>query len=83
MSSVAVGHFLTMKSGTTNQIEHNYQNFFVGEDVTYESATYVFLPFGFSGVTVNRTGDGTDEALFFLTIQKQEAMANSAEDGQI
>ena len=65
MSSVAVGHFLTMKSGTTNQIEHNYQNFFIGEDVTYESATYVFLPFGFSGVTVNRTGDGTDASLVF------------------
>ena len=61
MSNVAVGNFLTLKSAPSTI--YNYQNFFIGEEVSYNSATYLFLPFGFSGVTVNRNGDGTDASL--------------------
>ena len=63
MSSVAVGNFLIMKSGATDS--HCYQNFFIKETITYQDKSYTFLPFGFSGVTVNRTGDGTDATLVF------------------
>ena len=62
MSSIAVGHFLTMNA---SQAIHRYQNFFIGEEVSREGSTYTFLPFGFSGVTVNRNGDGTDANLVF------------------
>tara|TARA_R100000781_G_scaffold80390_1_gene49639 strand:+ start:215 stop:703 length:489 start_codon:yes stop_codon:yes gene_type:complete len=63
MSNVAVGNFLTLKSGS-NTI-HRYQNFFIGETILYEGDYYIFLPFGFSGVAVNRNGDGTDASLVF------------------
>ena len=63
MSNVAVGNFLTLKGGSSNNVVYRYQNFFIGEEVSYDSATYLFLPFGFSGVAVNRNGDGTDASL--------------------
>ena len=44
---------------------YRFQNFYLSETKTYEGADYVFVPFGFSGVTINRTGDGLDASLVF------------------
>lgn len=60
---LAVGNFLTLTSGTDTR--HRFQNFFINETTTYSGNAYGFLPFGFSGVTVNRTGDNTEASLFF------------------
>lgn len=60
---LAVGNFLTFKAGTATK--QNFQNFFIGEVTRYQSVDYLFAPFGFSGVTVNRTGDNTDASLVF------------------
>ena len=57
----AFGNFLTLKAG--DDVRHRFQNFFIGETVTYSSNDYTFLPFGFSGVTVNRSGDGVEASL--------------------
>lgn len=58
---LAVGNFLTFSlNGVTL---HQFQNFFIGETVTYNGNSHGFLPFGFSGVTVNRTGDNTEASL--------------------
>lgn len=35
----------------------NYQNFFVGENRTYQSITYGFAPFNIVGLTSSRNGD--------------------------
>jgi hypothetical protein len=56
---LAIGNYLTLtsKAGT----KYNWQNFFINETVS----GYVFVPFGFSGITINRQGDNVDATLVF------------------
>ncbi len=61
MAELAVGNFVKFTSGDTTHLR--FQNFFIGETITNESEPYDFVPFGFSGVTINRTGDGTEASL--------------------
>ena len=63
MTQYAIGNFLdfTAESGTT----YRFQNFFIGQTVSYQGNDYGFVPFGFSGVTINRTGDNTEASLIF------------------
>ena len=61
MAELAVGNFIKFTSGTT--VKYCFQNFFIGEVITNEGDGYSFLPFGFSGVTINKTGDGTEASL--------------------
>lgn len=58
---LAIGNFVTF---TDNGVmRQRFQNFFISETVTYSGSQFGFLPFGFSGVTINRTGDNTDASL--------------------
>jgi hypothetical protein len=61
MAELAVGNFIKFTSGTT--VKYCFQNFFIGEVITNEGDSYSFLPFGFSGVTINKTGDGTEASI--------------------
>ncbi len=61
MAELAVGNFVKFTSGDTTLFR--FQNFFIGETITNEDDEYHFVPFGFSGVTVNKTGDGTEASL--------------------
>ncbi len=70
MSNYAFGHALRIKSGKA--IDYRFQNFFVGKDIKYKDQLsdsnvklYSFVPFGFSGVTVTRTGDGLEASIVF------------------
>jgi hypothetical protein len=68
MSQYAFGHTVTIKKPTTNQapqVVGRYQNFFIGQDITLSGQTFNFAPFGFSGVTVTRSGDGLEASLVF------------------
>ena len=58
---LAVGNFLTFSDN--GNVRQRFQNFFISETITYSGDEYGFLPFGFSGVTINRTGDNTDASL--------------------
>jgi len=58
---LAIGNFMTLSHN--GNVRQRFQNFFIAQTITYESNQYGFLPFGFSGVTVNRTGDNTDASL--------------------
>jgi hypothetical protein len=52
-----------------------FQNFFIGKKIIHQNpfqrennftgSEYQFAPFGFSGVTVNRSGDGLESTLVF------------------
>ena len=68
MSQYAFGHAVRIKvfqpSGGLEEL-FRYQNFFIKEQITHRSNTYSFLPFGFSGVTVNRNGDGLESSIVF------------------
>mgnify|MGYP003116703337 CR=1 FL=1 len=69
MTQYAFGHALQIV--VDGAADFRYQNFFiqkkllnhVGPDGT--TADFGFLPFGFSGVTLNRTGDGMEASLVF------------------
>ena len=63
MTQFAFGHVLRIKAKDT--VEFRYQNFFINKQLTYKNDGYTFAPFGFSGVTVNRTGDGLEATLVF------------------
>ena len=60
---LAVGNFLSFTAGTA--VQQRFQNFFIGETTAHQSVSYLFAPFGFSGVTINRTGDNTEATLVF------------------
>tara|TARA_R100001163_G_scaffold64678_1_gene59496 strand:- start:232 stop:714 length:483 start_codon:yes stop_codon:yes gene_type:complete len=61
VTQFAFGHVLRIKANST--VEFRFQNFFIGKQLTHGGDNYQFLPFGFSGVTVNRTGDGLEASL--------------------
>jgi len=58
---LAIGNFITFSDNGI--VRQRFQNFFISETITYSGDEYGFLPFGFSGVTINRTGDNTDASL--------------------
>ena len=63
MTKFAFGHVLSITPKDT--VDFRYQNFFISKKLTHKGDEYQFAPFGFSGVTVNRTGDGFDASLVF------------------
>ena len=70
MAELAVGNFLKLtKDGV---VQYRFQNFFIGETITNESEPYTFVPFGFSGVTINRTGDGTEASIILPNTTAKE-----------
>ncbi len=63
MTSFAFGHALQIKD--KEEKIYRFQNFFIGKQITHKESGYLFVPFGFSGVTVNRTGDGLEATIVF------------------
>ena len=50
---------------TAGDGEYLFQNFFYNEKMNYNGKTYSYLPFTFSGITINRAGDNVDATLAF------------------
>ena len=75
MTKFGFGHAVRIYPGGGKAAVKLLQNFFIGSVVTHKSTKqreaqldgdkYSFVPFGFSGVTVNRTGDGLEATLVF------------------
>ena len=57
---LALGHFLTFQN-QSGSVVSRFQNFFIKESIN----GFTFVPFGFSGITVNRKGDNVDALLLF------------------
>lgn len=61
-------NFVTANDGWT---ELRFQNFWINQNARWRDPefqldqTHSFLPFGFSGITVNRNGDNVDASLVF------------------
>ena len=79
MTSFAFGHALRIKPEQTEL--YRFQNFFIGKEITHSGSAYQFVPFGFSGVTVNRTGDGLEATLVFPNNDLSRAWGVSAIEG--
>jgi len=79
MTTFAFGHALRIKPEQTEL--YRFQNFFIGKEITHSSSAYQFVPFGFSGVTVNRTGDGLEGTLVFPNNDLSRSWGVSAIEG--
>ena len=79
MTSFAFGHALRIKPEQTEL--YRFQNFFIGKEITHFGSGYQFVPFGFSGVTVNRTGDGLEGTLVFPNNDLSRSWGVSAIEG--
>ena len=76
MSQYAFAHVVRIKRKA--EILHRFQNFYIGTEATYDGKTYLFVPFGFSGITVNRTGDGLEASLVFPNNTLSRGLADTA-----
>ena len=72
MSQYYFGHALRVKRDQNGVVSttHQFQNFRINQNFSYTGSDGVsrsngFAPFGFSGVTVNRSGDGLEATLVF------------------
>lgn len=57
----ALGHLL--KTGPAGSTRFAFQNFAINKNVTWDSVTHTFLPFGFSGAVASLKGDSVDAAI--------------------
>ena len=66
---VAIGHFLRFysrdKQGEYVSLIYAFQNFYFGVNKTIDSISYTFIPFGFSGISTNTSGDVDPATLVF------------------
>jgi phage-related protein len=61
---LALGNYLDLSTQSGGRV-YRFQNFYINKTASYQGGEYSFLPFGFSGVTVNRTGDNIEASLVF------------------
>ena len=73
---ISLGCLLTLKAKSAT--EHLFQNYKVASQVSHNSQTYAFAPFGFSGVVSNLQGDNLDAALVFPANAVTRAWAERA-----
>ena len=55
-----------------------FQNFRVDGPVTVDGKSHTFLPFGFSGITITRTGDNVDASIVLPNSSLAQAFALTA-----
>lgn len=58
--------------------DYAFQNFNVGGVVRINSKNHKFLPFGFSGITINRNGDNVDASIVLPNSALAQAFALNA-----
>lgn len=67
---VALCHFLRLYSrnkngGTLRGVQYAFQNFYFGETIEKDDKKYLFIPFGFSGISTSKSGDVEPATLLF------------------
>ena len=77
---LALGNYLDFSTPDGVKVYH-FQNFYINKTATYNSNVYSFLPFGFSGVTVNRAGDNVEATLVFPNNEISRAWGLNAVQG--
>ena len=75
-----LGHFMAFRPANGDRFR--FQNFFIGESVTWEGFEYQFAPFGFSGFTASRQGDNVEAQLAFPNNEITRAVVLAAIEGR-
>ena len=93
MTELAIGNYLTFRipwqydfqgdeEASDGLSELRFQNFWIGQNAIWQGdgspKTHAFLPFGFSGLTANRSGDNGDSTLVFPNTSVSRAFADRA-----
>jgi len=73
---LALGHYTRFYAGSSLRMA--FQNFYIGETHSDAGVTYLFLPFGFSGMGTNRQGDNTTSTLVFPNNQLARDISDEA-----
>lgn len=76
-SNYAIANFLTFTIPGI-EVQYRFQNFFLGQNVEWVNGPHSFLPFGFSGITVDRDGGNVDASLAFPNNQLSRDWAAQA-----
>lgn len=61
---IGLGHALTLRS-REGEAHYRFQNWYFGEVLTYKKHDFIFVPFGFSGLSVSRQNDLDPASLTF------------------
>jgi hypothetical protein len=72
----ALGHFVRFTQANNNVLA--FQNFFIRGGVNRDGYLHAFMPFGFSGISINTRGDNVDAALTFPNNDLSRAWADQA-----
>ena len=64
MTTLALGHFLRFYNDV-NGLVHAFQNFYINDNLTIDGVSYIFVPFGFSGMATNRQGELSPAVVVF------------------
>jgi hypothetical protein len=79
-SNYAIGHYLTLVKPNLS-VYYRFQNFFINQTVEWVNGPHTFLPFGFSGVSIDRDGGNVESTLLFPNNQlSREWAARSIEE---
>ena len=63
-SNYAIANYLTFTVPDA-QVRYRFQNFYLNETVSWVNGEHQFLPFGFSGISIDRNGTNVTSSLVF------------------
>ena len=76
-TTYAIAQYLTFTI-PDDAVQYRFQNFYLSETVPWVNGDHNFLPFGFSGITVDRNGGNVDAVLTFPNTDLTEAWSTLA-----
>ena len=75
-TQIALCHCVTLTA--PSGMSYRFQNFFIGGTCRQNDDTYQFAPFGFSGVTFNRSGENSEASIVFANKDLIREFVNNA-----
>ena len=75
-TQIALCHCITLTA--PSGVAYRFQNFFIGSTCREQDDEYQFAPFGFSGVTFNRSGENSEATIVFANKDLIREFVNNA-----
>jgi len=76
--TVAIGTYIRLLNANGSDTGYRFQNFFKGDTRTYDSLTYTYSGFGFSGSTLDLEGGNISASLLVALNELSLAVYNQA-----
>lgn len=76
--TVAIGTYIRLLNANGSDTGYRFQNFFKGDTKTYDSLTYTYSGFGFSGSTLDLEGGNISASLLVALNELSLAVYNQA-----